>query len=233
MPKGAPPCNKPDFLFVTCANGSEELLAEECVRILGPTRACVAGRGGVMVDESVENAMRLNLRSRIAQRVLWPMVDGDYRDEHDLYDLGRRINWSEWITPDETIRVDVTAQRSPLQSLNFAALRIKDAVCDVMREHGRRAPQRRHALSRPRHQPARRPDARLDRDRPERRGLVQARLARAAGRGAAEGDAGRPRCSTPPAGTAAPKTAACWIRAAAPAPSPSRPRRSPATSRRA
>ncbi len=126
--------NKPDFLFVTCANGSEELLAEECVRILGADQGVVAGRGGVMVNESVENAMRLNLRSRIAQRVLWPMVDGDYRDEHDLYDLGRRINWSEWITPDETIRVDVTAQRSPLQSLNFAALRIKDAVCDVMRD---------------------------------------------------------------------------------------------------
>ncbi len=125
---------KPDFLFVTCANGSEDLLAEECVRILGPKQGVVAGRGGVMVDESVENAMRLNLRSRIAQRVLWPMVDGDYRNENDLYDLGRRINWSEWITPDETIRVDVTAQRSPLTSLNFAALRIKDAVCDVMRE---------------------------------------------------------------------------------------------------
>ena len=126
--------NKPDFLFVTCANGSEELLAEECIRILGANQGVEAGRGGVMVDESVENAMRLNLHSRLAQRVLWPMVDGDYRDEHDLYELGRRINWSEWITPDETIRVDVTAQRSPLQSLNFAALRIKDAVCDVMRE---------------------------------------------------------------------------------------------------
>ena len=126
--------NKPDFLFVTCANGSEELLAEECIRILGANQGVVAGRGGVMVDETVENAMRLNLRSRLAQRVLWPMVDGDYRVENDLYELGRRINWSEWITPDETIRVDVTAQRSPLQSLNFAALRIKDAVCDVMRD---------------------------------------------------------------------------------------------------
>jgi putative N6-adenine-specific DNA methylase len=30
--------------------------------------------------------------------------------------------------------VDVSAQRSPLQSLNFAALRIKDAVCDLLRE---------------------------------------------------------------------------------------------------
>ena len=133
VPKGAPIMSS-DFLFVTCANGSEQLLAEECARILGATQGIEAGRGGVMVDESVENAMRLNLHSRIAQRVLWPMVDGEYRDERDLYDLGRRINWSEWITPDETIRVDVTAQRSPLQSLNFAALRIKDAVCDVMRE---------------------------------------------------------------------------------------------------
>ena len=47
--------NKPDFLFVTCANGSEELLAEECIRILGPNQGVVAGRGGVMVDESVED----------------------------------------------------------------------------------------------------------------------------------------------------------------------------------
>ena len=123
-----------DFLFISCANGSEALLAQECIRICGADQGVEAGRGGVMVDASVENAMRLNLRSRIAQRVLWPLVDGGYRDEHDLYDLARRVRWTEWITPDETMRVDVTAQRSPLQSLNFAALRIKDAVCDVMRE---------------------------------------------------------------------------------------------------
>ena len=30
--------------------------------------------------------------------------------------------------------MDTTAQRSPLRSLNFAALRIKDAVCDQLRE---------------------------------------------------------------------------------------------------
>ena len=40
----------------------------------------------------------------------------------------------DWITPQQTLRVDATAQRSPLQSLNFAALRIKDAVCDVLRD---------------------------------------------------------------------------------------------------
>jgi putative N6-adenine-specific DNA methylase len=87
-----------------------------------------------MVDAEVEHAMRLNLHSRIAQRVLWPLVDAPYADEHDLYEIARGVRWPAWITPQETLRVDVTAQRSPLRSLNFAALRVKDAVCDVMRE---------------------------------------------------------------------------------------------------
>jgi putative N6-adenine-specific DNA methylase len=123
-----------DFLFVSCANGSEEWLAAECARICGPGQGVEAGRGGVLVDASPENAMRLNLWSRIAQRVLWPLVDGEYRDERDLYELARRVRWPDWITPDETLRVDVTAQRSPLRSLNFAALKVKDAICDVMRD---------------------------------------------------------------------------------------------------
>ncbi len=78
--------------------------------------------------------MALNLESRLAQRVLWPLIDGRYRDEHDLYDLARRVPWGDWITPQQTLRVDVTAMRSPLKSLNFTTLRIKDAVCDVIRD---------------------------------------------------------------------------------------------------
>ena len=42
--------------------------------------------------------------------------------------------WTDWITPEQTLRVDTSAVRSPLRSLNFAALRIKDAVCDVLRD---------------------------------------------------------------------------------------------------
>jgi putative N6-adenine-specific DNA methylase len=44
------------------------------------------------------------------------------------------VDWAQWITPRHTLRVDTTAQRSPLRSLNFAALRIKDAVCDMLRD---------------------------------------------------------------------------------------------------
>jgi putative N6-adenine-specific DNA methylase len=78
--------------------------------------------------------MQLNLESRLAQRVLWPLAHGPYRNELDLYELARTVDWRQWITPRQTLRVDTTAQRSPLKSLNFATLRIKDAVCDALRE---------------------------------------------------------------------------------------------------
>ena len=119
-------------LFLPCASGAEPLLAEEVARIAG--RPGEAGRGGVWIEGDALLAMRLNLESRLAQRVLWPLIDGPYADEHALYDLARRVDWLRWITPAQTLRVDVNAVRSPLQSLNFAALRIKDAVCDVVRE---------------------------------------------------------------------------------------------------
>ncbi len=119
-------------LFLPCAGGAETLLADEVLRITGHTAETT--RGGVWVEGDERTAMALNLESRLAQRVLWPLVDGRYRDEHDLYDLGRRVDWTQWITPQQTLRVDVNAVRSPLRSLNFAALRIKDAVCDTLRD---------------------------------------------------------------------------------------------------
>jgi putative N6-adenine-specific DNA methylase len=119
-------------LFLPCAGGVEALLADEVQRITGTTAE--ATRGGVWVEGDARTAMQLNLESRLATRVLWPLIDGYYRDEHDLYELARRVPWGEWISPAQTLRVDVSAQRSPLQSLNFAALRIKDAVCDTLRE---------------------------------------------------------------------------------------------------
>ncbi|HET9975827.1 MAG TPA: THUMP domain-containing protein [Burkholderiaceae bacterium] len=119
-------------LFLPCAGGVEELLVAECDR-LGVAGAR-AQRGGVTLAGDEHAAMRLNLESRLAQRVLWQLAHGAYRHELDLYELARTVDWTRWITPQQTLRVDTTAQRSPLKSLNFATLRIKDAVCDVLRD---------------------------------------------------------------------------------------------------
>ncbi len=131
--------DRPTGLYLPCPVGVEALLQAEVARILGPDVRVDAGRGGVEVQtrlpaDLIECAMRLNLESRLAQRVLWRVASRVYRHEDDIYALGRTIRWTDWITPRHTIRVDVTSRNSPLRSLNFAALRIKDAVCDDLRE---------------------------------------------------------------------------------------------------
>jgi putative N6-adenine-specific DNA methylase len=125
-------------LFLPCAAGVEALLDAE-VRALLPGIDVRAVRGGVALAGEPREVMLLNLESRLAQRVLIEVGEGPYRNEADLYALAHEVAWSDWITPRQTLRVDTTAQKSPLKSLNFAALRVKDAVCDRMRdEHGER-----------------------------------------------------------------------------------------------
>jgi putative N6-adenine-specific DNA methylase len=127
-------------LFLPCAQGVEALLADELARLPGLAGARVEPwRGGAIVHASHLDhvpvlAMHCNLESRLAQRVLWPLAHERYRDEQDVYAIARSVDWRAWITPSETLKVEVTASRSPLKSLNFAALRVKDAVCDALRE---------------------------------------------------------------------------------------------------
>jgi putative N6-adenine-specific DNA methylase len=119
-------------LFLPCAAGVEDFLADEVQRITGEPLAFKA-RGGVGVQASWREAMRLNLHSRLSQRVLVQLWRGGYRSEQDLYNAAGEIAWEVWFTPAQTIKVEITAQHSPLTSLNFAALKIKDAICDRFR----------------------------------------------------------------------------------------------------
>ena len=117
----------PEIFFATCPRGLESILEQE-LSALG-AREAEARQGGVGFSGELSTAMRANLESRIASRILWRVGVGEYRNENDLY-AARALPWSEWFGPERTIRVDVTAIRSPLRSLDFATLRIKDAVCD-------------------------------------------------------------------------------------------------------
>ncbi len=122
-------------LFLPCAAGVEDYLAPEILQITGLPPGCITKqRGGVAVRTSFAHAMLLNLYSRLAQRVLVLLSYTEYRSEQDLYRAACEVAWERWFTPRESIKVEVTAQHSPLTSLNFAALKIKDAVCDRFRE---------------------------------------------------------------------------------------------------
>ena len=122
-------------IFLPCAAGAKPFLAAEVTRVTGA--AAHAQRAGVRLRGDWAAVMRLNLHSRMAQRVLVELAHAPYRSEDDIYQLAFSINWSDWFTPRETFRVDLSAQASPLRSLNFATLRVKDAVADHFRDrHG-------------------------------------------------------------------------------------------------
>ncbi len=122
-------------LFLPCAAGVEDYLAPEVQTITGLSGTdVVKRRGGVWVKGSWRAVQLLNLHCRLAQRVLVELSYTEYRNERDLYQAASAVAWEIWFTPRQSIKVEVTAQHSPLTSLNFAALKIKDAVCDRFRD---------------------------------------------------------------------------------------------------
>ena len=118
-------------LFLPCAAGVETLLATEVQRITGAR--VKAWRAGVQLQGSWRDALQLNLHSRLAQRVLIELQHSQYRSEQDLYNAAAGVAWEIWFTPGQTFKVEITAQHSPLTSLNFAALKIKDGIADRFR----------------------------------------------------------------------------------------------------
>lgn len=127
-------------LFLPTAAGVEDLLLNEVRSILGASASNISKqRGGVQLQGSWQDMMQLNLHSRLAQRVLIALHTAPYHNEDDIYQAAGNIAWQDWFRPEQTFKVDITAQRSPLKSLNFALLRVKDAVVDYFRNrHGQR-----------------------------------------------------------------------------------------------
>jgi len=124
--------SRSEAFFASCPRGLEALLGEE-LGALGAD-APQAVPGGVAFTGSWETCYRANLWSRLASRILWRVGAFDYVSEADLYEGVRAQDWPSHFAVERTLRVNVTAQKSPLKSLEFATLRIKDAVCDRFRD---------------------------------------------------------------------------------------------------
>jgi putative N6-adenine-specific DNA methylase len=117
--------------FAPCPRGLEASLGAELAALGAHDVQPVDG--GVAFAGDLALAYRANLESRLASRVLWRVGGFPYRDERELYERVHAIDWTRHFEPRRTLRVDVAATRSPLPSLEFATLRVKDAVCDRFR----------------------------------------------------------------------------------------------------
>jgi putative N6-adenine-specific DNA methylase len=118
--------------FATCPRGLEALLQAELqaagAKDIKPTDGGVGFAGELGVCYSA------NLHSRIATRILMQVTRGNYATEDDLYQAAYKLNWPNWFDVKHDFMVKVTGVKCPLKSLEFATLRIKDAVCDKFRQ---------------------------------------------------------------------------------------------------
>lgn len=123
--------------FATCGRGIEPTLAGE-LQALGAAQV-EPGRGGVGFRGDRELLYRANLWLRTAIRVLQPVLDAHVESTDALYEAVRSLDWDRYLTPDHTLAVDCNVRDSHITHSKFAALRVKDAICDQMIErHGRR-----------------------------------------------------------------------------------------------
>jgi len=117
--------------FAPCPAGLETALAAELIE-LGASEV-KPGNAGVLFHGPFSLCYAINLHSRVASRVLWRVAKHHYRSEEDVYRAAYAAPWPDCFSADLTIRVDLSAIRCPLKSLDFVTLRIKDAVCDKFR----------------------------------------------------------------------------------------------------
>jgi len=118
--------------FAPCPRGLEAELGRE-LDVLG-AQDVQTTLGGAIFRGDLPLAWKVNLWSRLAIRVLLRVDEGEYAGEDDLYQAALRLPWPDWFAADKTLAVHTAAHASPLKSLNFATLRIKDGVCDRFRQ---------------------------------------------------------------------------------------------------
>ena len=124
------PLLKPFYAVVPLS--LEELFAEE-LKKLGIEKFRLE-KGGCWFGAEMSQMMQVNLWTRYASRILLKVAEGPYRTEEDIYKLAKSFRWEQYFTPENTFKIELSSRRSPLKSVAFAALRVKDAVCDYFRE---------------------------------------------------------------------------------------------------
>ena len=108
--------------------GLEEVLAQELIELgandVQLERRAVSFRG----DKSL--LYRANFCLRTAIRILVPIASFKAKDTDALYDQLLKLDWSRYMTVDNTFAIDATVYSESFRNSRFVTYRVKDAVAD-------------------------------------------------------------------------------------------------------
>jgi putative N6-adenine-specific DNA methylase len=117
--------------FATVARGLEAIAARELEQ-LGATDIQPEFTG-VRFTGDRQLLYRVNLWSRIIFRVLVPIAQFPCHNAQQLYRNIQEINWSDYLTPEQTFAVHCTGSNRQLNHTHFTALQVKNAIIDQQR----------------------------------------------------------------------------------------------------
>lgn len=122
------------IFFAACAANQGDLVADEARRVGG--KDVRQTTSGVEFQGGIEEGMRFCMYSRISSRLLMALyIDEDTENDEELYDATLSLPWEEWTAPDKTLKVTLTTASCPwIRNSHYASLRVKDAICDRLRE---------------------------------------------------------------------------------------------------
>ena len=129
---------QPSDVVVTCSSGVAPALSRE-IAALG-FKVGAVGETSVETEGTLADCMRLNLHLRTAHRVLYALDRFRARRGDDLYDELVSIPWERYLDPDGYFSVDRAVDNPTIRDTRFAALKVKDAVADRMRNACGRRP---------------------------------------------------------------------------------------------
>jgi 23S rRNA (guanine2445-N2)-methyltransferase / 23S rRNA (guanine2069-N7)-methyltransferase len=91
------------------------------------TRETIAG---VYFEGPLAMGYRSCLWSRLANRILLPVLSCEVADADDLYRELRQVNWDQFFTAQQSFAIDFSGQNDEIRNTLFGAQRSKDAIVD-------------------------------------------------------------------------------------------------------
>ncbi|MCB0538062.1 MAG: THUMP domain-containing protein [Chitinophagales bacterium] len=118
--------------------GLEEVCAKELAN-LGASNVQVLNRA-ISLECDDETLYKIHLYSALSLRIIQPFYTFSAQNEDDLYRKCYEFDWSKFMSVDDTFKIDSIVHSSVFKHSKYAALRVKDAICDFFRKQDNKRP---------------------------------------------------------------------------------------------
>ena len=112
--------------FATVARGLEPLVVQELTQL--GAKDVEPGFCGAAFKGDRTLLYRVNLWARLPFRILQRLDEFDCETSDDLFAGTQRIDWSQYLKPENTLAVTATGKTGELNHTHFTALQVKNAI---------------------------------------------------------------------------------------------------------